>query len=67
MKDLENMGETYFQHGSFALKTAMQLFFASIALTLHAIYPNIFMTFASNTIRKLNAQMEERQSRINRT
>lgn len=67
MKDLENMGETYLQHGRFAIKTAGQLFVASIALVLHAIYPNILVTYGSDTIRELHLKMEERRNRINHT
>ena len=53
-------GETYWQHMYFATVFAAKLIKAGIACLLHAIFPFIFKTYASDTVFILIKQFVER-------
>ena len=53
-------GETYVQHGRFALRTSMTLFGAAFAALIHAVVPAAFKTTASRTVIRLYPIMAHR-------
>lgn len=54
-------GETYFQHAFFALQFGGSLMLGGVACLLHAIFPFLFKTTASDTLMKQMKQYIERQ------
>jgi len=54
------INETYFQHLIYASKTACRLFFASIALLIHSIFPFLFTHTASGAVIKVYASIVKR-------
>ncbi len=52
-------GETYFEHMRVALGFARQTMGASLASFVHAIFPNLHTTTASDRIRCLNKCLED--------
>jgi Family of unknown function (DUF6356) len=53
-------GQSYLQHQRFAWKVALTLLGAASAAFIHGLLPNIFCTRASDTIKRLHAQLEGR-------
>lgn len=51
------IGETYTEHAKVALSYAGPLAVAAVAAALHAIFPFLFRTTASITIRRLNERV----------
>lgn len=49
---------TYWQHLVHALKLSGALFRASFCVAIHAFFPFVFITTASNTIRELNQNLQ---------
>lgn len=49
-KHLEELGLSYLEHATFALKVSFHLFLASMALVMHAIFPDWFVHYASDTV-----------------
>jgi hypothetical protein len=55
-------GQSYFQHLRFAWRFAGALFGAAFAALIHGAFPNLFCTSASQTVQRLNRQIESRHS-----
>jgi len=55
-----SVNETYFEHMRVAYSFSARLGFASLAAFIHAIFPFLFKTTASNLIKKLNAEITTR-------
>lgn len=53
-------GETYWQHMHFAVIFSLKLIGAGLACMLHAIFPFVFKTRASDTVFSLVKQFAER-------
>ncbi len=53
-KHPNDVGMSYFQHLCFALMLARRMFFAIFASLIHSVFPFIFTTYTSNTIKELN-------------
>jgi hypothetical protein len=55
-----SVNETYLQHAGIALRVAGRLFGASFAAAVHAIFPFLFVTTASTTIKTLHDEIAAR-------
>lgn len=60
MKHLDDVNETYWQHFKFASRIGLILIRAGMLVIIHAIYPNVFKTSGSDTIKKLHKTLEKR-------
>ena len=49
----QEKGLSYFAHSKKAVKMSFQLFIASIALMIHAIFPKYFQHVGSDTVDRL--------------
>ena len=59
-----SVGETYWQHMAVALKFSFALFSAAFAALIHAFFPALFETTASQQINRLHDQLvRNRQNR----
>jgi phage-related protein len=56
----EAIGETYVQHLFVAAWSGIQLLFAGIACIIHSIFPFLFVNTASNTVKRIHANMTKR-------
>ena len=57
-----SVGETYPEHMAVALGYAARLLGAGCAAAVHAFIPALFQTTASETIRTMHAEIENRAS-----
>lgn len=60
---LKDINESYFEHMLYALKYGFKMLGAGIACILHAIFPDIFVTAASDTIKSITSEIEERKQK----
>jgi uncharacterized membrane protein len=51
---------TYLQHFAFAISTAVLLIWTACLGIIHAVFPFLFKTDTSDTIRYLNTEMRRR-------
>ena len=58
-----SLGETYWGHWQFALFTAAMLGMWSILLVVHAFFPPLFQSNASDGVKKLALELENRSFR----
>jgi hypothetical protein len=56
------VGETYWQHLWFATQTGMTMIAGGSACFLHGLFPFLFVTTGSRTIRRLARRLENRGS-----
>jgi hypothetical protein len=59
-RHLNQVGENYFTHFSFAAKSSAKLMITSIILMIHAILPFIFLDKGSKSVKEINNQMQNR-------
>lgn len=57
-----SLGETYTEHMRASLSYAVPLFWASMAAFMHAIFPFLFTTTASASVKRLYDRMTRRCS-----
>jgi hypothetical protein len=50
-----SVGETYAEHGRFALRFGARMTMGGLAAMVHAVLPFLFVTTASRALDKLNA------------
>ncbi len=50
-----SVGETYAEHGRFALRFGARMTMGGIAAMVHALFPFLFVTTASRALDELNA------------
>ena len=55
-----SVGETYPEHMTFALRFGARLVCAGTAAFVHALFPALFETTASDTVKKIHAEIEGR-------
>ena len=55
-----SLGETYWGHCQFALFTAAKLGAWSVLLAIHAFFPPLFQSAASDGVKKLTLELEQR-------
>jgi len=51
-----SVGETYLQHGRFALAFGIRMFLGGLAAMVHAALPFLFVTTASRALDELNSR-----------
>lgn len=56
----KSYNETYSIHFKIAIKIGIKLILAGMACVIHSIFPFIFKTTASDTVRDINNLMQER-------
>jgi hypothetical protein len=49
------VGETYAEHGRFALRFGARMTMGGLAAMVHAVFPFLFVTTASRALDELNA------------
>ena len=59
-KHPHSVGETYFEHMKKALKYFAILYILSMIVMIHAFYPFLFTTTASDEIERLHKELKER-------
>lgn len=62
MGHLQDIGETWWQHFTFAIRIAFVLFLTSLILVAHAFFPNVFKNVASDVVMHLHALFEARKN-----
>ena len=60
---LVSAGENYRKHASSALSYSIRLFYAAIAVLIHAIYPQWHQNTASDIARKIVNDVDSRQQK----
>jgi Family of unknown function (DUF6356) len=61
---LQDVGESYFQHGRHAAGFAALMFLGSLACLGHAIFPFLFQRTGSDVIRRLHDRMVVNRHRL---
>ena len=56
-----SVGESYFEHQSFAFGFAMRLLGAGLAALIHAVLPFAFETTASRMVREMAVELANRR------
>ena len=51
-----SVGETYAEHGRFALRFGVRMTMGGLAAMAHALFPFLFVTTASRALDELNAR-----------
>lgn len=59
-KHPNSVGESYLVHGTKAVSYSVQMLFASICCIVHAVFPFVFQSTASNIARKVVEDVENR-------
>lgn len=59
-----SVGETYTEHLRSACSFSASMISGGVACLIHAIFPFLFMTTASSTVRELHNRMVTNRSRI---
>jgi hypothetical protein len=60
-----SVGETWSEHALRAIKISYSLGIASVTAFFHALFPFLFKTKASQTIKKLNKEIEDLEAKSN--
>ena len=60
MRHLEDVGEKYFEHGFIAFSYGFKLIYLGIAVFIHAVLPFVLITTASDGIRRIIKDIDER-------
>ncbi|HJL91969.1 MAG: DUF6356 family protein [Acidimicrobiales bacterium] len=58
-----SVGETWSEHALRAFKISYSMAAASIAALFHAIFPFLFKTTASQTIKRINKEIEDLEAK----
>lgn len=58
---LQVVGESYTEHGQVALTVAWEAAKLAVAMTIHAVLPNRFQSYASDNVSKLYWFMQLRK------
>lgn len=64
-RHLRAVNESYWVHARHALYFGINFFCAAVAVTIHAIFPFLFLTRGSDTVRKLYKIMDKRAKIVN--
>jgi hypothetical protein len=59
MDHLKDVRMTYRQHMAFALRNAMKLLMAGIALVIHAVFPNCLVDTSSTIVKQVFNDFEK--------
>ena len=55
----KNVCMSYWSHFRFAMYLSFEFAKASVVSLIHAIYPDIFVTYATDTVKKLTIDMHK--------
>lgn len=58
----ETVGETYWQHFGVATRFGRTMIVGGVKACLHGIFPNMFQTAGSDTVRQLHAVLVEKRT-----
>lgn len=58
-----SVGQSYIQHGRFALRFGLRMLFGGLAAIVHAAFPFLFVTTASRVLDELNARLDRASRR----
>jgi hypothetical protein len=61
------VGQTYWQHLRFAARTGAAMIASGTACVVHRLFPFLFVTTGSQTIRRLAQRLEGRQAKSARS
>ncbi len=61
IKHPNSVGETYLVHGIKAVSYSVQMLFASICCIVHAVFPFVYQSTASNIARKVCMDVDQRR------
>lgn len=62
-KHLKEINETYFEHMRFAQRSGLRLVISGIALIIHGLLPDIFITKASDTMKSITEEIAQRKEK----
>jgi len=57
-----SVGESYLEHGFKAISYSIQMLLATVCCLIHAIFPFVFQTTASNIARKVSMDVDDRRN-----
>ena len=60
---LKDINESYFEHMGFAQRCGFRMVLGGLACIVHSIFPNLFVTTASNTMKELDQEIAERKKK----
>ena len=58
---LDNIDQTYSEHAKDALKISGGMFLTGFKMLVHAVYPDIFTTSASDYVENLSTQLKNKK------
>lgn len=61
---LKEMNEGYFEHMFYALRYGLKMILGGIALIIHSIIPDIFVTTGSRTMRSIIMEVDQRKEKV---
>jgi hypothetical protein len=64
---LKDINETYFEHLRFACRCGFRMALAGIACILHGLWPSIFISTASDTLKSLTDEINQRKEKAKLT
>ena len=64
---LEEVGESYLEHGAFACRYGAKMTAGGLAAFLHGIFPFLFKTTGSRITRELNDTLDASAARARRS
>jgi hypothetical protein len=62
-KHLKEINETYFEHMRFAHRSGLRMMLAGMACILHGFLPNIFVSTASDALKSLTSEINQRKQK----
>jgi len=62
-KHLKEINETYFEHLKFAQRCGFRMMLAGIACVIHSLLPGIFVATASDTLKSLTEEINQRKEK----
>ncbi len=57
-----SLGETYGQHFRYAMLTGLKITFAGLACIIHSIFPFMFITTASDSLKEIHQNIADRKT-----
>lgn len=62
-RHLAEVGETYFDHASFALSIAVRCAWTAVLLVVHAVFPFLLERTGSDALKRIHADIAARAAR----
>ncbi|MHB1947704.1 MAG: DUF6356 family protein [Gammaproteobacteria bacterium] len=64
-RHLKEVNESYFEHMLYATKYGIKMIFAGLTCIIHGLFPDIFVTTASQTMESIKNEINERKQKAN--